>query len=268
MTLIVGILCTNGVVMGADGAATLGDSRQPTVRQKIKKISIINNEAIFGTSGQIGLAQQFIWEIKHKWKKEEKEVPFYRRHGKEKCLKDPEEIEELLAEAFLPHIQHRVKAATSTFGESVDAIGESLMAMPFGDKPYLFQFNKQTSSEMSSEDLPFVTIGSGRLIADTFLAFLKDVFWKNRQPTLSDARFATLWTLEHAIENAPAYLGEPPQLVVLEKNDGWRARELSKEELEEHRMHIDAAKDALRVYKESFKEEEEVTLPPKPKPQE
>lgn len=258
--------------MGADGAATLGDPRQPTVRQKVKKIFIINNEAIFGTSGHVGLAQQFLWEIKRKWPRGSTESTFYRRpgQGKEKVLKDPEEIMEILSDVFVPHIEKRVDAAKRTFGSTAETTTEVLLAMPFGNTPHLLQFNKQAASEMASKDLPFVTIGSGRLIADTFLAFLKDVFWKDRQPTLSDARFATLWTLEHAIENAPAYLGEPPQLVVLEKNDGWRARELSKEELEEHRVHIDAAKDALRVYKERFKEEvkkeEGIAPPPKPKP--
>jgi len=243
--------------MGADGAATLGDSTHPTIKQPVKKLTIINDSMIVGISGHVGLAQQFIWELE-----KQKGASFYRGHGNDRRLKSPEEIAAVLEKAFLPHIQRRIEAVKSTFGDAADAACDTLIAMPFDDKPKLLSLNKQASSELASEGLPFVTIGSGRLIADSFLAFLKEVFWKDSQPKLADAIFATVWALDHAIENAPGYLGKPKQIVVLEKNKTWKARGFSEDELElkEHQQHIDAAKEALR----KFKEEGAVTPPPPP----
>ncbi len=38
MTLIIGIKCSDGIVMGADGAATFATLGQPTIRQETKKL--------------------------------------------------------------------------------------------------------------------------------------------------------------------------------------------------------------------------------------
>ena len=46
MTLIVGVLCNGGVVVGSDGAATLGAMGVSTARQDIKKLCMIADRAI------------------------------------------------------------------------------------------------------------------------------------------------------------------------------------------------------------------------------
>jgi 20S proteasome alpha/beta subunit len=40
MTLIIGIKCSDGIVMGADGAATFGSLGQQTIRQGTKKLEV------------------------------------------------------------------------------------------------------------------------------------------------------------------------------------------------------------------------------------
>jgi hypothetical protein len=70
MTLIVGILCSDGIVMGADGAATLGSFGNDTVRQPVKKLTAIGNSLIVGVSGPVGLGQIFVgiellWSDRH-----------------------------------------------------------------------------------------------------------------------------------------------------------------------------------------------------------
>ena len=64
MTLIIGIRCTDGVVVGADGAMTFGyDSMNATImqtyRQKINTINHKHIKALVAGSGEIGLAQRF-----------------------------------------------------------------------------------------------------------------------------------------------------------------------------------------------------------------
>ena len=58
MTLIVGILCSDGVVVAADGAATLGSLGNSTVRQEVKKLDVISGKIIVGVSGPVGLGQK------------------------------------------------------------------------------------------------------------------------------------------------------------------------------------------------------------------
>ena len=67
MTLIVGIKSRDGIVMGADGGATLGDIPQTTVMQPIKKLEIISESVVIGTSGHVGLGQQFRAAIEKVW---------------------------------------------------------------------------------------------------------------------------------------------------------------------------------------------------------
>ena len=58
MTLIVGIKCSDGIVVGADGAATFGAMGQQTIRQSARKLNILSHRIIVGVSGPIGLGQR------------------------------------------------------------------------------------------------------------------------------------------------------------------------------------------------------------------
>jgi Proteasome subunit len=58
VTLLVGVLCSNGVVIAADHQATHGGMGQQTVGQSVTKVQVINGEALYATSGHKGLGQQ------------------------------------------------------------------------------------------------------------------------------------------------------------------------------------------------------------------
>ena len=63
MTLIVGILCGDGVVVGADRAATSAYQGRPVIEQPTRKISIIDDNIILATSGEVGLGQRFRYVV-------------------------------------------------------------------------------------------------------------------------------------------------------------------------------------------------------------
>ena len=75
MTLIIGILCTDGVVLGSDTQATYDSMGQPTIRQEdFSKLNVIcDQRAILGVSGPVGLAQRIAAEIERMNKA--KEIP-------------------------------------------------------------------------------------------------------------------------------------------------------------------------------------------------
>ena len=58
MTAIVGVLCSDGVVVGSDSAATFASGIQPTIEQETIKIDVINDRVIVAGSGLIGLHQR------------------------------------------------------------------------------------------------------------------------------------------------------------------------------------------------------------------
>lgn len=251
MTLIAAMKCQNGIVMGADGAATLVASQDRlTIRQSVKKkLCICQDQVIIGVSGDLGLGQRYTHELEELWR------------SKGLANLSPVACGVKIREAFWKHLEMEFRAAEllarSTgrpYGLSVGA--QALVALGKSGEAVLLQFDGKGSPEVITEDLPFATIGSGQPIADPFLAFLRDAFWKNAPISVPDAIFAVLWTMRHAIDVNPGGLSDPIQIVVLEpdkKNRGYKARELSDKELEEHEQHIDGAKDALRNYKEKFR---------------
>jgi len=247
MTLIIGIKCSDGVVVGADGAATLGSVHTHTVKQPVKKLSILKENVIVGVSGPVGLAQRIRNAIEELWST----VDIRKRKPVDAMVTIRHEI--------WKHIKVEMENAAvvrNVVGPSAaaSAVTYTLVALPANDKPVLLQFDQQGAPEEATTDLPCVAIGIGQPIADPFLAFLRRTFWPgNQQLTVADGIFATLWTLIHSIETAPSNVAEPKQLVVLDKRDGkWRARELTDVDLEEHLQAIGEAEKALRGFRESL----------------
>lgn len=266
MTLIVGIKCQDGIVVGADGAATLGVMGQTTVRQATKKLDILKESIVLGVSGPVGLAQRIRGEIELLWE------------DKKLSGKRPHEAMSILRDVLWKHVEPELKAATvamSVVGAAAaaeSAICATMVALPISKVPCLFQFNQQCSPEEATENLPFVSIGLGQRIADPFLAFIRKIFWPRNLPTLAEGVFATLWTLNHAIDTAPGGISGPTQIVRLEKASGgnWRARELAEAEQEEHQEAISEAENSLRSFRDSFRpaqKKAELPGPPKPAPE-
>ena len=241
MTLIVGIKAREGVVLGADGAATLGNVSSSTIRQPVKKLNIVGSSAAVGVSGYVGLGQRIIAEIEDLWQ------------SKELRSKNSSEAMSLLRKRLWEHIGVELQVAgvaQQALGRSAldSAIAHTVVALPCKGKVCLFQFDPQGAPEEATEDLPFIAVGSGQAIADPFLAFLRHIFWSNRLPSLSEGVFATLWTLQHAIQTSPGGVSEPIQIVVVKrgKKSEIEARELGSEELEDHSVAIAHLEDNLR----------------------
>ena len=67
MTILVGILCKDGVVVGTDSSATFAAGQFRTIEQETKKIDIISGQIIVAGTGQIGLGQRFYSQIHGGW---------------------------------------------------------------------------------------------------------------------------------------------------------------------------------------------------------
>jgi hypothetical protein len=260
MTLIVGILCRDGVVVAADSAATYGALGQPTISQPTKKIDIVDGSVIIACSGAIGLAQRFGNEITQLWRSS----AFAGGNAVTAGVKIGERLK-----AHIAPEMNVAQFARNVVGTSAvqQATCLSIVAMPLTKNPSLIQFSEIGSPEVATVDLPFVSIGVGQTTADPFLAFLRALFWPSpkQPPLLADGIFAALWTLKHAIAHTPGGIAAPIDIAVLEpQSSKWVARMLSNEERQEHEQNIAGAEEALRRYKEFGAGEKPVPPPPKP----
>jgi 20S proteasome alpha/beta subunit len=243
MTLIIGIKCSDGIVMGADGAATYAALGQSTIRQETKKLEIFENCVIVGVAGPIGLGQRIRAEIQALWVDGEVKLQDQKSAEVMRIIRGVIWNKHIGPEMQVAHI------AASVIGPQLaqqSAIASTVVGLPLQESSSLIQFDHQGAPEEASATLPFVAIGSGQPIADPFLAFLRRLFWPDRLPTLNDGIFSTLWTLQHAIQTNPGGVSGPKQIMILEKkNNVWKARELQEAELYEHEEAIQAHEKQL-----------------------
>ena len=257
MTLIIGFKCSDGLVVGADSGATMGDiSGLHTVMQPMTKLQLVSDKAIVGVSGPVGLWQLYVdcvERIHNQFR--DKDISWICRSLRDEFRKDAEVA------------MHMAAMATQVLGANAraGAITTTLVALAAKDGPHLVQFDCECCPEVTTKDLPFVSIGSGQIIADPFLAFLRRIFWENRLPPISDGIFAVVWTLEHAHATAPGGIAPPITLGVL-KMEGTqpKARLLSKDELKEHRQVVGQAENHVREFAQKLRPGAKESEPPQP----
>ena len=251
-------------MVGADGAATLGnETGTRTVIQPANKLHILQDRIIFGVSGQVGLGQLYCDRIESLWKDKKLGI----------AVTLPQVQRELcgaLEQDAIPAI-NRAAASIPFLGQGgafALASTKSLVALPVGGltgRPELIQCGHDGQAEVATDDLPYVAIGSGQLIADPHLALLRRVFWPDKLPNVADGIFAVMWTLLHAIQVNPGGVAEPIQLAVLERSKGkeLRAKKFSRQTVAEHRQHVKDVEEHLR----SFSDSHDKSVPPPAAPE-
>lgn len=256
MTLLVGVLCNDGVVIGADSAATMGSLGQMTVRQPTVKVEIVHGQALIATSGPVGLGQRLAGEFG--------DVLAQNRIS---ANTKPYKAMAALRSSFMPHIAAEMEAAkiaapvVGPQASQASAISATLLAMSLDGRPRLFQFDHQGAPEEATPSLPWVCLGSGQMIADPFMAFLRGTFWEDgKLPTIAEGMFAVVWTLEQSIDVSPAFLARPIRLFTLTQDGRAGAvRQLEEGELEEHKQGVAEARQLLRDWRTVDRE-----VPPPP----
>ena len=224
MTLVVGIQCSDGVVIGTDSAMTFGIAEQfHTIEQPIRrKIDIIEDKIIIAGTGQIGLGQRFTELTERLWK------------GKKFSDKSILDIGRLIS-------HHTIQDFQSTFLKP-GAFG-ALTAIPNKSKAELIEFAvADFQPEVKSEINWYASMGSGQPVADPLLGFVRTVFWGDDAPSCKEGIFATTLVLKLACSMTPHGVAGPIQMATLcrEKRE-FTARYLTEDELHEHDQSVDEA---------------------------
>jgi hypothetical protein len=233
MTAIIGVLCTDGVVVGADSSATFVAGEQfRTIEQPTQKISIIAEQVVVAGTGEIGLDQRFGAVIEKAWR--------------EKVFR----VSPIEAGKKLAHM------GIEDFKETCVQPGHygALVAFPCEKQPCLCELSvRDFQPELKNERIWYCSMGSAQPITDPFLALMRKVFWREGRPNVADGIFAVTWALQHAIEVNPGGVNAPISIAVLEReqDDGdWKARLLDKKDLDQHEQNVDGALAHLREYRQ------------------
>ena len=232
MTLVVGILCTDGVVIGTDSAATMGDNGRYTIEQPHReKVQVIGKQVIVAGTGQVGLGQRF-----------------------EQCVRGCWDLKEGFAGRNVIDIGCRLsQGAIRDFqGTGLSAFDYgALVAFPHEQKPSLVEFASGSfQPEVMTNKSWYVSMGAGKPVADPLLGFVREVFWGDSLPDLRAGIFAATMVLTLGCEMAPYGVSKPVQMAVLIKNrkKNFFSKTMSLDELQEQIERVDDVKTHLKEY--------------------
>lgn len=236
MTLILGIQCREGIVIGADSMITAG-SLHGNVRLDDIKVHLPGERGIVAFAGDVGAGQAVLDDLKEHW-------PAILDAGSRKEVKRliTESVSDALGNALAPDKRPSFSG---------------IVAVTIQNQPTLMLFREDPPAIEARDRIYFLTAGSGQHFAFLFLKFLERIFWNNGGPSsISDGILSAMWTLQHIIDaNATLGVGGTPCIAVLEdrRNTGdWQSRILSEAESGEYREQIYTIESAMRQVKENW----------------
>jgi hypothetical protein len=258
MTVIVGILCSDGVVIGTDSALAVGRVGRYTIERhdgSVFKIEFIGDEVITAFTGAAGLGQRFndllgqtIDELRKPYAQPrlpagigpvgtplqlilfqkgfpDKQTPYNKLA--------PAEIGRIVSQLTIDNFKSTLSILQQqpSYGWGFGA----LFAFVHGDEPQLIDFDT-VSFHPELKGLPdpgrnnqdriwrCVSMGAGQALADAFLAHSYRLLFGEEVPTVNRAKLVIAWTIQHVVRYNPGLVGGALQLSVLSKIDGkWTA---------------------------------------------
>ena len=238
MTILVGVRCTDGVVIGADSMATSSAGPQRLIQiLSDDKINIIDDKIIIACTGAVGLAQRVHEVVKNAWN------PPHKLFQKP-CVECVKGIAHAVVEDFQSTGVVRNHPSQGGWGFG------TLMAAPLDGKAQLIEFGSlDYQPEIKKDHLHFVSMGSGQVLADPFLAFVSRALWGGEPPNVQMGAFGVYWVLSHTIKFAPGGVGEPIKIAVLKKEGkDWVARSVEGDELQEPEQHVTEIEKLIAAY--------------------
>jgi len=264
MTLIIGVRCRNGIVMGSDGLTTYSSfDGLPTIElQTGSKIRVIRNNALYAAAGEVGVGQDILAKLDHKWDSISTKESRYHEVRREIATAISGEIEQYAnrIEKTLIVVNRDKIPADRYLIEKVEF--QSVICTSIGNECYLFQFDEHGNPVELEPAFTFIAIGSGQEPADFFLKFIKRVVWENRPPeTIRQAITGVLWTLQYVTSGSASLgVGDPFSIGVLEKeNDTWQTSTFEGDSL---RLYEDDIRIAEKALRENLNAQIESSTPP------
>jgi 20S proteasome alpha/beta subunit len=257
VTLLVGILCPEGVIVATDRQVTHGAMGMPTIGQTgTKGVIIRKGEALYASSGPIGMGQQIANAL------DKATVNFALRT----CVDCVGDLSKAARTVIIPafEVAQRAMNVLGPQATHADAVGGGLLAARFHDGVTLVEFNPQGGCEiLTLESVPFVCQGSGKANADPFLRFVWDIFWSKKPPTLNEAILAGYWTVRVVTQLRTSGVGCGVEVFTVRDVGGKSvAAKVEDSAVEEHDDFIAAVEDAMRSVRDNMSKTATAPSPP------
>lgn len=250
MTVLVGVQCTDGIVIGVDSMATSTAGPNPLVQiLSNDKLQAVGDRILLATTGSVGLSQRFRDHVQRHWDGSK----FRGQCSTCMAALAGETIRDFQASGVSRHPQMGLG-----FGALVAAVIEQ--------KPYLVEFQvTDFQPEIKHGRLFSVSIGSGQILADPFLAFVSRVLWQNEMPDVYMAKMGIFWVLSHTIQYAPGGVGAPIKLGTLKKIGGNWNVSISEDTQEQAQFIQELEKRIHESPKAAIEDAQKTPLPEPPK---
>lgn len=194
MSLLVGILCEDSVVIAADSSRP-GPADAPTGGRPLRKLHLVAGDLMFASIGPVGLGQRLaatLTEIR-----EDSRFPEWNHMTITRTISS-EAIRDF----------HATGSDLAGFGALVAfrcATGLHLCELTVG----------QLQPEFKGPEPWYASMGLGRATADSLLGLAGRTLLAGGRLTPDEGVFAAVWALCHAIELQPGCVHGPPQIALL-----------------------------------------------------
>jgi 20S proteasome alpha/beta subunit len=248
MTVVVAILCTDGVVIASDSMITNSMGSIGTTETKGTKIYDVKNH-VFAFAGDQALADRFRAVLEHG-------------------------ISPNISQSQFP-IDYAITATRILIGHftstslNLPINLSSVIAFIHSGDHHCAIFNVDMQPRFLDTKHYWFVFGSGKQFADPFLAFLTGIFCVG-QPSISTGKFIATWAVQHAIETNTGGVNGPIQMYVLakEQDSSHSITEMCQQDIDDQYQAIEDARAALVEWRDQMSGElQDENLPPVPQNQ-
>ena len=252
MTVLVGVRCSNGVVIGTDSAVTYAPVPDPQhftaeVGQGLK-IYTIGTDVLAAITGEVGLGQRFAHVLENSLRNA---VTINGRQIQLRAL-PPVEVMTAISQLAIGDFSR-----TRQQWERPMGLG-ALVAIVLEGSPRLIEFENtffrptlmgEQDDEGAFRTLPLATAGSGQKLADPFLLHAHRVlFGETHFPSTADGRLLVACTLDHVIRYNTGGVGGSPHVASLEQDgQNWVIRQSPDDEVRQQIQDLEAYMRAYRT---------------------
>jgi hypothetical protein len=216
VSLIVGVRCKDSVVLAASGLGAVLSKGDPTAEAPAGLLRVVGRQVVLGVSGPEGLTREISAALAAYVAERDpgRVEPEAHSTGIRDALAEPVGLAVAMTKAL-----RRVPGVAVGPGEFV--LGGSMIALPAKGTPCLYVVDEELAVTEITEEVACAAIGPARAAAESFLAFVRRLLWRDGQPTRAEAQLAAYWTVRHVVETTLGRPGRSVQVLSLSRrSDG------------------------------------------------
>lgn len=194
MSIIVGVHCSDSVVLAASGPAPTSPTEAAAADAGLARLRAVAERTIVGVSGPEELGREVTAVLER-----------YLRD------RDPDEMSgEAHSGALQAALGQRIRLAADMTraleglpgagARASDSIGEVLIAMPSTSRPSLHIVDGEGCIRQIDRGRSWAAIGSAKRAAESFLVFLQRLLWREERPNRAAGQLAAYWAARHIAE--------------------------------------------------------------------